>query len=83
MEEIDIIFAKGYVENISYVKAARDLPFLGDEEVEQKAFEYGLITEITGNVKGSGVRRRVSDDDETLVMERGLEKGGKSGISTP
>ncbi|MCJ1360764.1 MAG: hypothetical protein MMC33_010773 [Icmadophila ericetorum] len=83
LEEIDIIFAKGYVENISYVKAARDLPFLGDEEVEQKAFEYGLITEITGNVKGSGVRRRVSDDDETLVMERGLEKGGKSGISTP
>ena len=64
------------------MKAAKDLPFLGDEEVEQKAFEYGLIAEVTGNVKGSGIRRTASDD-ETLVVERNLEKGGGSGISTP
>lgn len=42
LEEIDIIFAKGYCENISYVKAARDLPKLTDEQVEQKALEYGF-----------------------------------------
>ncbi|KAI1115935.1 general substrate transporter [Nemania sp. NC0429] len=43
LEEIDIIFAKGNVEKISYVKAARDLPLLTDEEVEQEALRYGLI----------------------------------------
>lgn len=43
LEEIDIIFAKGYVENISYVKAAEELPFLTDEEVEREAIRYGLI----------------------------------------
>ncbi|EAW20602.1 putative MFS monosaccharide transporter [Aspergillus fischeri NRRL 181] len=40
LEEIDLIFAKGYVENISYVKAARELPKLTDDEIEAKAAEY-------------------------------------------
>ncbi|KUI54464.1 Sugar transporter STL1 [Cytospora mali] len=43
LEEIDIIFAKGSVENMSYVKAAADLPFLTDEQVEREAVRYGLI----------------------------------------
>ena len=43
LEEIDIIFAKGYSENISYVRAAKELPFLNDEDIDQKAKEYGLI----------------------------------------
>jgi hypothetical protein len=43
LEEIDIIFAKGNVENMSYVKAADDLPFLTDEQVEREAVRYGLI----------------------------------------
>ncbi|KAJ5548330.1 Sugar transporter STL1 [Penicillium frequentans] len=42
LEEIDIIFAKGYCEKISHVKAARELPKLTDEEVEAKALEYGF-----------------------------------------
>ena len=42
LEEIDIIFAKGYCENISYVKASHELPKLTDAEVEQKALEYGF-----------------------------------------
>ncbi|KAJ5219608.1 hypothetical protein N7468_008812 [Penicillium chermesinum] len=42
LEEIDIIFAKGYCENMSYVKAAKDLPKLTDEQVEEKALEYGF-----------------------------------------
>lgn len=42
LEEIDIIFAKGYCEKISYVKAARELPRLTDAEVEAKALEYGF-----------------------------------------
>ncbi|KAL7619969.1 hypothetical protein AAE478_010517 [Parahypoxylon ruwenzoriense] len=41
LEEIDIIFAKGYAEKISYVKAAEELPRLTEAEVQQKAREYG------------------------------------------
>lgn len=41
LEEIDIIFAKGYCENMSYVKAAKELPLLSSEEVEQMALQYG------------------------------------------
>ncbi|PQE02906.1 sugar transporter protein [Rutstroemia sp. NJR-2017a BVV2] len=44
LEEIDIIFAKGYCENISYVKASYDLPFLSDREIEQMARHYGFET---------------------------------------
>ncbi|KAI1128642.1 general substrate transporter [Nemania abortiva] len=42
LEEIDIIFAKGHAENISYVKAAEELPFLTESEVIDKAREYGI-----------------------------------------
>ena len=48
LEEIDIIFAKGYRENIGYVKAARELPFLTDEQIDAKAREYGLVDEVEG-----------------------------------
>ena len=42
LEEIDLIFAKGYLENMSYVRAAAELPYLNDEEVRAKATEYGF-----------------------------------------
>ena len=78
LEEIDIIFAKGYVENISYVQAAKELPFLSDEEVEKEALRYGLIDEIRGEVAaaggGKGLRKRVSSEAEVEMVEGGLEK---------
>ncbi|KAF2861988.1 general substrate transporter [Piedraia hortae CBS 480.64] len=46
LEEIDLIFAKGYVENMSYVRAAKELPKLSDEEIDIKAREYGMVEEI-------------------------------------
>lgn len=42
LEEIDLIFAKGYMENISYVRAAKELPYLSDEDVERVAIQYGF-----------------------------------------
>ncbi|KAL8683127.1 MAG: hypothetical protein Q9224_006712 [Gallowayella concinna] len=42
LEEIDLIFAKGYHENISYVKAAKQLPKLTVRDMEQLATQYGL-----------------------------------------
>ncbi|KAH7028857.1 general substrate transporter [Microdochium trichocladiopsis] len=45
LEEIDLIFAKGFTEKISYVKAAQDLPKLGAQEVQRRAKDYGLGVE--------------------------------------
>ncbi|KXT08888.1 hypothetical protein AC579_4669 [Pseudocercospora musae] len=42
LEEIDFIFAKGYYENISYVKAAKEMPRLTNDDMEALAEEYGL-----------------------------------------
>lgn len=42
LEEIDSIFAKGYYENISYVKAAQELLKLSVQDMEQLAIQYGL-----------------------------------------
>ncbi|KAE8396054.1 general substrate transporter [Aspergillus alliaceus] len=43
LEEIDLIFAKGYVEKMNYVRASKELPKLSDEEIEAKAAEYGIL----------------------------------------
>ncbi|RYO79593.1 hypothetical protein DL766_001203 [Monosporascus sp. MC13-8B] len=42
LEEIDLIFAKGHLENKSYVHAAKELPQLSEAEVHEKAREYGF-----------------------------------------
>lgn len=42
LEEIDFIFAKGYYENISYVKAAKEMPRLTIDDMEALAEDYGL-----------------------------------------
>lgn len=48
LEEIDVIFAKGYSENISYVRAAKELPFLTNEDIERAAMQYGFVPADTG-----------------------------------
>ncbi|GAB7347789.1 hypothetical protein MBLNU459_g5330t1 [Dothideomycetes sp. NU459] len=45
LEEIDLIFAKGNLENMSYVRAAKELPKLTDEEIDLKAREYGFVSD--------------------------------------
>jgi sugar porter (SP) family MFS transporter len=42
LEEIDLIFAKGWTENIGYVRASKELPSLADDEIEAAAVEYGF-----------------------------------------
>lgn len=46
LEEIDIIFAKGHSENMWYVKAAKELPKLSEDEIEAKAAEYGFGAQV-------------------------------------
>ncbi|KAI9844353.1 MAG: hypothetical protein M1837_005657 [Sclerophora amabilis] len=43
LEEIDLIFAKGFLEKKSYVLAAKQMPFLSDEEIEAKAIDFGFV----------------------------------------
>ena len=64
LEEVDIIFAKGYRDNIGYVKAARELEFLTDEGIDAKAREYGLVEDV-----------RAGKQAERLGGELEVEKG--------
>lgn len=53
LEEIDVIFAKGFSENISYVRAAKELPKLGEEEIDEATQKYGFSSsdDEAGQVK--------------------------------
>lgn len=53
LEEIDFIFAKGFEEDISYVRAAKELPLLSVEEAEEYALRYGFVIESREDGKGS------------------------------
>jgi sugar porter (SP) family MFS transporter len=68
LEEIDLIFAKGFMENMNYVKAAQQLPKIADNEVDQRARELGFV----------------SSDDESPMgkdrMSRDVEKA--EGLNT-
>jgi hypothetical protein len=68
LEEIDLIFAKGFLEKKNYVQAAKELPKIADHEVDQRAREFGFV----------------SSDDESPVAKdrqsRDVEK--QEGINT-
>lgn len=65
LEEIDFIFAKGYLEKTSYVKAAKDLPMMaGDANaIERMMVQYGFVdqpsavdTSSTGGISLDGTK---------------------------
>ncbi|KAL1637290.1 hypothetical protein SLS58_009381 [Diplodia intermedia] len=64
LEEIDLIFAKGFLENISYVTAAKELPFLTDDEIDAKAKEYGFVS---GDEATSGDENEKAEHTEKEV----------------
>lgn len=61
LEEIDIIFAKGHSEKMSYVRAAKELPLMDEDEIERMTIFYGLIEESGrgGSVSSTGMPREV------------------------
>ncbi|KAG9240271.1 general substrate transporter [Calycina marina] len=74
LEEIDIIFAKGYVENISYVKAAKELPLLTTEQIEEHAIKYGLIeTAAHAAVRRAGGAEVEVSADEKVARTSGSD----------
>jgi hypothetical protein len=67
LEEIDLIFAKGYVEKISYVKAAQDLPSLDEQDLAQYAREHGYLEgDEESNSDGSFKEKSVTNENLTL-----------------
>jgi hypothetical protein len=65
LEEIDLIFAKGYIEKKSYVLAAEELPMLDDHEIAQYSRELGVDMgdEEAGSSDGSiKEKKRVEED---------------------
>ncbi|KAI0442035.1 general substrate transporter [Xylaria telfairii] len=75
LEEIDIIFAKGNVEKISYVKAAKELPLLTDEEVEQEALRYGLIDTAARGVTNAVIHKNETVQEEDVSKNSGEDSG--------
>ncbi|KAK7420546.1 hypothetical protein QQX98_002745 [Neonectria punicea] len=73
LEEIDIIFAKGYVENMSYVKAAKEMPFLTQEEVEAEAIRLGLFDVASRGAMGE--KGPADDSAEDPPVDSSSEKG--------
>lgn len=60
LEEIDLIFAKGYLEKISYVQASHEMPYLSDREIEAMARQYGFV----------------DSDEETKIGEKDVPNAG-------
>ncbi|KAI9738035.1 MAG: hypothetical protein M1818_005463 [Claussenomyces sp. TS43310] len=65
LEEIDIVFAKGYLEDMSYVKSSHELPRLDDNAVEEYANKYG----INGEDGDFYIDRKVSRDARAEMAE--------------
>lgn len=92
LEEIDIIFAKGHAENISYVKAAKELPHLQPAEIEEYALRYGLIDQTTSRGGGRDPRdeeekptvsgESTNNSNEMIANEHGGESGFGDGLNT-
>ena len=67
LEEIDLIFAKGHTEKISYVKASKDLPSLDDQDLRRYALENGYVSgdEESGS-DASFKEKHVTNENLTL-----------------
>ncbi|KAK3335894.1 sugar transporter [Cercophora scortea] len=76
LEEIDIVFAMGYVEKISYVKAADQLPQLQPSEIEGYAVKYGLIDGTSRTAAGRNARDEEEKADRRTFTNSSSEAVG-------
>ena len=63
LEEVDLIFAKGYLENMGYVQASKELPLLDERGIEQMSREYGFVSddEEAGQLKEAKFGEKEAD----------------------
>lgn len=76
LEEIDLIFAKGFLENMTYVRAAQELPVLTDQEIDQVAKSYGFGKEniddgSDSDVAGQLPHARFGEKESELASKEG------------
>lgn len=69
LEEIDLVFAKGYLEKMSYVKASKELPRLDDRGIEEMSRKY----EIDGGEFEAD--RKVEEDGARDTTVQGAQLG--------
>lgn len=65
LEEIDLIFAKGHTEKMSYVRAAKELPFLSEADINAAAREYGF--ESSDEEAGQTKERQHGEKEEDVA----------------
>lgn len=74
LEEIDLIFAKGFTEKIGYVQASQQLPYLSPREVEQMSKEYGFIGEDEEKRGSGSLDEKVDDTKEKKNSQEGTSR---------
>ncbi|KAI7011317.1 hypothetical protein D0867_13104 [Hortaea werneckii] len=69
LEEIDLIFAKGYLEKMSYVRASHQLPKLDEAGIDQMGREYGFVDDDdeAGKMKDA----RFGEKEDELAEQAG------------
>lgn len=66
LEEIDLIFAKGFVENMSYIRAAKELPLLDERGIEEMSRRYELVDR---DIEQAGSNEETASKDEKSENE--------------
>ncbi|BGP57322.1 sugar transporter-like protein [Rhodotorula sphaerocarpa] len=64
LEEIDVIFAKGYIEKVSYVSMAKQLPHLSHAELEDEWRRLGLGDAEQAGEAGEGAQSPAEMESE-------------------
>jgi len=73
LEEIDFIFAKGYVEKMSYVKASKELPRLSDEELHRYARDNGYLSSTDEESGSEGSFKEKTTTQENLQLQQNAQ----------
>jgi len=73
LEEIDLIFAKGYTEKMSYVTAAKQLPPMNEEEIAEAVRQYDLSDSDVENRSSGGSLKEKRHQEEELMPQAGAQ----------
>ncbi|GAA5989812.1 hypothetical protein JCM11641_003375 [Rhodosporidiobolus odoratus] len=87
LEEIDLIFARGFAENRSYVHVSLDMPKMNDEEVRSELDRLHREHQAKkGRPVGQADEATLHDADVEINAEmktQGVGRGEKSGVRQP
>lgn len=73
LEEIDLIFAKGHLENMSYVRAAKELPHMDEHEIAQAVREYDIRSSDEEAPSSEGSVKEKDRREENLMPNKNAE----------